>query len=86
MIPKIIYTPALKKEYKKLPKKIKFIAEQKEKLFRKNPFNPILDTHKLHGRLYEFWSFSITDKYRIIFEFKEKNIVNFHSVGTHEIY
>ncbi|MEK7673621.1 MAG: type II toxin-antitoxin system mRNA interferase toxin, RelE/StbE family [Patescibacteria group bacterium] len=83
---KIIYSSKFEKEYKKLPYKIKLIAEKKEKLFRKNPFNPILNTHKLHGRLYEFWSFSITDKYRIVFEFTESDIIYFHSVGTHEIY
>lgn len=83
---KIIYSPKFEKEYKKLPRKIKLIAEQKEILFCKNPFNPLLNTHKLHGRLYEFWSFNITDRYRIIFEFGENNIVYFHLVGTHEIY
>ena len=83
---KIIYSSKFEKEYKKLSYKIKLISEKKEKLFRKNPFNPILNTHKLHGRLYEFWSFSITDKYRIVFEFTESDIIYFHSVGTHEIY
>ncbi|MEK7165163.1 MAG: type II toxin-antitoxin system mRNA interferase toxin, RelE/StbE family [Patescibacteria group bacterium] len=82
----IIYTPKFRREYKKLPDKIKDIAEQNEKLFRDNPFNPALDTHKLHGRLKEFWSFSVGSKYRIIFEFTNRNTAYFHSTGNHDIY
>lgn len=82
----IIYASKFEREYKKLQKKIKFLAEEKEAIFRKNPFEPILDTHKLHGRLKEFWSFSIGFKYRIIFEFTDKDIIHFHSVGNHDIY
>ncbi len=82
----IIYTSKFRREYKKLPDRIKNIAEQNEKTFRDNPFNPVLDTHKLHGRLKEFWSFSIGYKYRIIFEFTNKDTVYFHSTGNHDIY
>ena len=82
----IIYTSKFRREYKRLPDKIKSIAEQNEKVFRDNPFNPALDTHKLHGRLKEFWSFSIGYKYRIIFEFANKNTAHFHSTGNHDIY
>ena len=69
-----------------MPQNIKLSAEKKEKFFRENPFNPSLDTHKLHGRLREFWSFSIGFKYRIVFEFGEKDVIYFHSVGDHNIY
>lgn len=82
----IIYSPKFRREYKKLPKNVKLTAEKKEAVFRKNPFHASLDTHKLHGRLREFWSFSIGLKYRIVFEFGEKDVVYFHSVGDHDIY
>ncbi len=83
---KIIYTSKFLKEYKKLPKYIKTKAEKKEKLFRKDPFNHNLKTHKLSGKFSNFWSFSVGYKYRIVFEFGEKNTFYFHSVGTHRIY
>ncbi|MFN4213032.1 MAG: type II toxin-antitoxin system YafQ family toxin [Microgenomates group bacterium] len=57
-----------------------------EKIFRKNPFAPQLKTHRLEGKLKDFWSFSIDYHYVILFEFINKNIVWFHSVGTHDIY
>jgi len=83
---KIIYSTKFAKEYRKLPLKIKKLAEKKETIFRKDPFETSLKTHKLTGKLREYYSFSIDYQYRIIFEFSEKGIVWFHSVGTHEIY
>ncbi len=62
------------------------IAEAQEKIFRSDPFHPALKTHKLKGRLKEFWAFSIGYQHRIIFEFAEHQTVYFHSVGTHDIY
>lgn len=83
---KIYYSSKFAKEYKKLPHKIKEIAEKKEKAFRKDPFASTLKIHKLKGKLKEFWSFSIDRQYRIIFEFINKTTIWFHSIGTHEIY
>ncbi len=83
---KIYYSNKFAKEYKKLPDKIKLVAEKKEKVFRKNPFDPQLKTHKLTGKLKSYWAFSLDYQYRIIFDFADKDIIWFHSVGTHEIY
>lgn len=83
---KIYYSSKFVKGYKRLPKSVKLIAENKEKTFRKDPFDLTLKTHKLSGKLKEYYSFSIDYQYRIIFEFVGKDIVWFHLVGTHEIY
>ncbi|OGK16303.1 hypothetical protein A2774_05165 [Candidatus Roizmanbacteria bacterium RIFCSPHIGHO2_01_FULL_39_12c] len=83
---RIYYSSKFEKEYKRLPNKVKDLAEKREDLFRKNPFHPQLKTHRLKGRLKDFWSFSIDIHYRIIFEFVNKNMVWFHSVGTHAVY
>lgn len=83
---KIYYSTRFAKEYKKLPHKIKVKAEKQEKIFRQNPFDAGLKTHKLSGKLQEFWSFSIDYQHRIIFELVDQNTVWFHSVGTHQIY
>lgn len=72
--------------YRKLPAEAKIIAEKKEKVFRQSPFNPILKTHKLSGKLVNYWFFSINYQYRIIFSFLDNDIVRFHMVGIHEIY
>jgi len=83
---KIIYSTKFAREYRKLPLKIKKLAEKREQIFRKDPFESSLKTHKLTGKLKEYYSFSIDYQYRIIFEFVEKDNIWFHSVGTHEIY
>lgn len=82
----IYYSSKFAKEYKKLPLKVKLLAEKREKIFRTDPFDPQLKTHKLTGKLKEYYSFSIDYQYRIIFEFADKNTIWFHSIGTHEIY
>lgn len=83
---KIEYSPKFARIYKKLSKQVKYKAEEKEKLFCKNPFSPKLKTHKLTGRLKEYWAFSIDYQYRIIFSFVSKNKVRFHAIGSHSIY
>ena len=83
---KIYYSSKFKREYKKLPMHIKKLAEERERVFRGDPFDRALETHKLHGRFKEYWAFSIDEIYRIIFEFVKKDIVWFHSVGDHSIY
>lgn len=83
----IIYSSKFAREYKKLSAHIKDLAEELEPVFRNDPFDPKLKTHKLKGKLNGFLSFSIGYKYRIIFEFsKDKKTVYFHSVGDHDIY
>jgi len=82
----IIYSPTFARGYKKLSKEVALAAEKKEKIFRNNPFDSRLRTHKLHGELKEFWSFSINEDYRVIFEFTSRQIVWFHFVGKHDIY
>lgn len=81
----IFYHARFKRAYKKLSIGLKSKAEIKEKLFRINPFHPNLDTHKLHGKLKNQWSFSVDKKYRILFEFVSQDVV-FLDVGDHEIY
>lgn len=74
------------KSYKKLPKIIQEKAKEKERLFRKNPFNPRLKTHKLHGEYKDYWAFSVSDQYRIMFTFINLEIIDFINIGTHQIY
>lgn len=82
---KIYYHPQFFKSYKLLDKNIKRKAEIKEKIFRKNPFNSSLKTHKLKGKLKNQWSFSVDNQYRIIFEFDNSDVI-FLDIGTHKIY
>ncbi|MFH0873311.1 MAG: type II toxin-antitoxin system mRNA interferase toxin, RelE/StbE family [Candidatus Komeilibacteria bacterium] len=83
----IIYSQKFAREYRKLPREVKAIAIKQELIFRQDPFDPRLKTHKLKGKLKDFLSFSISFRYRIIFEFDlNRNTVYFHAVGDHDIY
>lgn len=82
----ILYSPEFKRKYKRLPVEIHRKAEEKEIIFRKDPSDPRLKTHKLHGRLSDFWAFSVDERYRIVFIFLENNKVKFYAIGEHEIY
>lgn len=82
---RIYYHPQFRKSYRRLSVELKKKAEEKEHLFRDNPFHPQLKTHKLHGKLRTLWSFSIDLKYRIIFELDGGDSI-FLDVGDHDVY
>lgn len=82
----IEYSRQFEKQFKKLPKEVKFKAIELEKVFRKNPFDPRLKTHKLNGTMKDYWAFSVSYSHRIGFTFESADLVHFHAVGTHQIY
>lgn len=85
-IKKIYYTSRFEKRFKKLPKRVQKLAVKKEKLFRMDPANVALKTHKLTGELKDYYSFSINYQYRIMLKFEKAGDVVFVGVGTHSIY
>lgn len=62
--------------------------EEKENIFKENPFNPVLKTHKLQGKYRNYLSFSVDNQYRIMFKFLniERTKVVFINIGNHKIY
>jgi proteic killer suppression protein len=82
----ISYSPKFARQYKKLSREIKDKAKEKEALFRINPFDNKLKTHKLNGEFKDYWSFSVDYEIRIIFRFLDANTVRFLFVGDHDIY
>ncbi len=84
-IGRIHYTSDFQKAYQKLPKRISELVDRKDRLFRENVFYPSLDAHKLRGELSGLWSFSVTSKYRVLFDFVKDGAI-FYDVGTHDIY
>lgn len=79
--------PRFDRRYKKLPAEIKDRAEEREAVFKLNPFDPMLETHKLHGKQGDEWAYSIDYYHRISFLFLKSGDVLYTDVGTHdEIY
>lgn len=84
---KIVYTKAFLSQYKKLTPAMKNKSRKAIDKFEKNPKNPSLATHKLHGPLSHLYSFSVDRKFRIVFEMDKKNgAFIFLKVGDHSVY
>lgn len=82
-----IYTASqFRRKFKKLPEEVKRRAKEREEIFRDDQFHPKLETHKLHGKYSRFWAFSITNAYRIMFEFLPDGSAAFIDVDTHDMY
>ncbi|OGL64987.1 hypothetical protein A3B21_03940 [Candidatus Uhrbacteria bacterium RIFCSPLOWO2_01_FULL_47_24] len=82
----VLYTSRFERESKKVPRHLRKIVEIRVEIFKQNPFDTRLKTHKLTGALKGFWSFSIDYHYRILFEFINSQKSLFHSIGDHSIY
>lgn len=81
----IFYHPRFHRSLAALPDNLQRKAERRVLIFRKDPYDPRLDTHKLHGKLQNFWSFSVDDKHRILFEFDGADVI-FLDIGDHDLY
>jgi len=84
-ISNIYYHPQFRKSFFRLPKDIKRKTKERVKIFRRDPFRPTLDTHKLHGKLKDKWSFCVKGQYRILFIFDNNDVI-FLDIGPHDIY
>ncbi|TAE13430.1 MAG: hypothetical protein EAZ90_08410 [Oscillatoriales cyanobacterium] len=52
--------------------------------FTIDPFNPTLKTHKLSGKLNDFWSFTVDYDERVLFYFTEDGKTVFVDIGSHD--
>ena len=83
----IVWGPKFKRAYKKKLKQYPEIKRQLSaalKLFIKDPFHPILKTHKLGGPLKGNYAFSLGYDLRVVFKFLGKEEVFLETIGTHE--
>lgn len=85
-INKYLYNPSFKKSAGNFSQRERKKISEKINLFLTNPYSPSLKTHKLSGKLKDYWSFSITYQLRILFRFNNESIVEFIDIGGHEIY
>ena len=82
----ILYSPRFSRLFKKLDEATKDLYREREALFRENPFNPVLKTHKLHGKMEPLWAFSLDYELRAAFEFASENVIWMQDIGDHDMY
>jgi addiction module RelE/StbE family toxin len=89
-IKKVVFDASFERKFTAYKKRLskKELKKLKERIiiFKNNPFDPRLKTHKLKGRLKDYWVFAISYSDRIIFRFLEKERVFFIDIGDHSIY
>ena len=83
----VTYTKNFKKSLKKKDKFIQEKTRKRIRLFREDPFNVLLDNHKLHGEYEGYRSINISGNFRAVFKDLNKDQIVFSDIGTHpELY
>ena len=85
-IKQVDVSPRFFKSLAKLPPSIQALAKTRDAMFRANPFDPRLRTHKLKGELAGAWSYSVNYSYRVLFRFLADDEVLYYDIGTHDVY
>lgn len=85
-MPNIFYSSFFIRQLKNLTPEEKSLLSKFEKLLRQDPFYPKLKTHKLSGKLKDYWAGSLNFKIRIMFEIKKDGGVVLIDIGSHDIY
>ena len=61
--------------------------KERQAIFMRYPFHPVLNNHPLHGEYAGYRSIDITGDLRVHYEPIEENIAMFITIGTHsELY
>ena len=83
----INYSSKFKKQYKKLPKKVREQFNGRLVIFVTNQYDTQLNIHKLSGVYEGLWSINITGNFRAIFDKGCSSEIIFVAIGSHsELY
>ena len=74
------------RSFKKMPPPIREDFAKRIELFRVHPFDPLLTTHKLSGKLKDYYAFYLRDGYRVLFDFAAQGVALLINIGSHDDY
>ena len=83
----LVWGSSFKRAYKKAIKanpRLKAKIAEALDFFVQHPFHPSLRTHKLSGKLKNFWSFVVEYDCRIVFQFLEDGNALLIDIGKHD--
>lgn len=84
---RITTTKKFDKQFRKQPQKIQKEFSNRIELFLIDLYNPILNTHKLSGKLKDLWSFNVSGDIRVVFDRSFGDVVVLEAIGSHsELY
>lgn len=81
-----VFDRRFERDFKHLNRDLQNIIRERISIFREDPFDVRLHSHKLHGKLDGRWSFSVTSNYRVIFRFVDSQTIVLQAVGPHDLY
>jgi len=82
----ILFKPTFVRQFKNLEPRLQEEVIEKIELFKNLKNHKQLKVHKLTGRLYGRYSFSVNYKIRIVFSYLSKNSIVLLVIGSHSIY
>jgi addiction module RelE/StbE family toxin len=84
---RITTTRNFDKQFKKQPVKVQKAFAKRIELFLVDLNNPILNSHKLSGKLKDLWSFNVTGDIWVVFDRSFDDVIVLEAIGTHsELY
>ncbi|MEQ1644973.1 MAG: type II toxin-antitoxin system mRNA interferase toxin, RelE/StbE family [Pyrinomonadaceae bacterium] len=86
-MPEILFHPSFKRAYKRAvatgsDRENRF--HRALEIFAVDPFDSKLRTHKLKGKLNEYWSFSVEYDLRVVFFFEKDGSAVLFDIGSHD--
>ena len=82
----IDYKPTFIKQYACFERPLKDEIKEKIELFKDEKNRKQLKVHKLKGKLWRYFSFTVNYKYRIVFAYQSKSRVTLLAIGDHDVY
>lgn len=84
---RIFFHRTFKKQYRKIPEKIKQRFKERINIFGQDPFDPLLHNHALIDNMEKHRSINVTGDIRAIYKALDENTVEFIYIGSHhELY
>jgi addiction module RelE/StbE family toxin len=83
----ILVSSSFKRAFKKMEKifpDLGEVLENKLEVFQKDPFDPVLRNHKLHGELKDMRSISIAYDLRVVYYFNSDGDAVLVDIGDHK--
>ena len=72
-----------RKNYARLPGKLRTQFKKRLKLFLKDPFDPLLNNQALHGQCRQFRSINVTGDFRALFRMLGDDTAEFVLIDRH---
>lgn len=82
----IIFLPSFIKSFQELETSLQERVAQRVRLFETRANHQRLAVHKLKGKLHGRYSFSVNQKYRIVFQWADSKTAVFLAIGDHDVY